>query len=43
MSEYNAIVSFQGRPTPVVEAVMKKVVSNGTENNYATHNIELLL
>ena len=39
----NAIVAYEGRPTAAVEAILNQVVSSGTQDNYANHNIDLIL
>ena len=39
----NAIFSYEGRPTAVVEAILNLVVYSGTQSNYANKNSELIL
>ena len=39
----NAIISYAGRPTAVVEATLNQVVYLGTQANYANHNADLIL
>ena len=39
----NAIISYEGRPTAVVEATLNQVVYLGTQANYANHNADLIL
>ena len=39
----NAIVASEGRPTTVAEAILNQVVSSGTQENYANHNVDLIL
>ena len=39
----NAIISYEGRLTAVVKAILIQVVSSGTQTNYANHNADLLL
>ena len=38
-----AIVSYEGRLTSVVESILSQVVSSGTQCNYANHNIDLII
>ena len=38
-----AIVSYEGRPTAVVESILNQVVSSVTQDNYAYHNVDLFL
>ena len=39
----NAIISYEGRSTVVVKAILNQVVSSGTQANYANHNADLIL
>ena len=39
----NAIFSYEGRLTAVVEAILNLVVYSGTQSNYANKNSELIL
>ena len=39
----NAIVAYEGHPTAAVEAIFNQVVSSGTQDNYANHNIDRIL
>ena len=38
-----AIVAYEGRPAAVVDSVLIKVASSGTQGNYAYHNFDLVL
>ena len=39
----NAIVAYEGRSTAVVEAILNQIVSLGTQEKYANHNVDLIL
>ena len=39
----NAIISYEGRLTTVVEAILNQLVYSCTQENYANHNYDLIL
>ena len=39
----NIIISYEGRSTAVVKAILNQVVSSGTQANYANQNADLIL
>ena len=39
----NAVVAYEGRPTAVVESILNQSVSSGTQENYANHNVDLII
>ena len=43
MNLSQAIVTYEGRLTAVVESTLSQFVSPGTQGNYAYHNIDLVL
>ena len=38
-----SIVTYEGLPNAVVESILSRVVSSGTQGNEANHNIDLIL
>ena len=43
MNLSKAIISYEGRPTAVVEAILSQVVSSSSQGNYTNHNVDLIL
>ena len=41
--ESNATIGYEGHLNAVVDAILNKVVSSGTQANYANHNADLIL
>ena len=43
MSSSNAIIPFQGRPTTVVQDIMKQIVTKISREKYDNNNINLMI
>ena len=43
MSNSNAIIPFQGRPTTVVQDIMKQIVAKTSREKYDNNNINLMI
>ena len=39
----NAIIAYEGYPTAFFEAILNQVASSGMQENYANHNVDLVL
>ena len=39
----NSIIAYEGRPNAFINTILNKVVSSGTQENYADHNSDLIL